>query len=177
MAEHTSNVRPPPSSTCQMRFWEWTFPSAMSDFQSRYPREPKGRADSGYSIRLLSTWDEVYNTLHNAKEKYERQSGLRGGLRRGLRRVALHSEPMAQVSKLVPNIDYASPIVGALEIISSVCMPMPFRSIDRYWLTKNRLQRSRSKFEMKYQLTWMILKAISETSTHIWPHFPMTKVS
>ncbi|KAI1075124.1 hypothetical protein F5B20DRAFT_560861 [Whalleya microplaca] len=111
--------RPPPSSLDGMIFWASIFPAGMNDFKTQYPIEPKGRCESGRSIRSLANWNDVYDILEEARQVFESSKGLRGGLKKSLRKFAEYSQPIQQTMALVPNIEYASPVLGALEIITN----------------------------------------------------------
>ncbi|KAK8079025.1 hypothetical protein PG994_002832 [Apiospora phragmitis] len=113
-------IRPLQPALHGMTFWAGIFPSAMKEFQSQRPNEPKGRAESNYGIRSLANWEEVYELLQGARDAYENPKGFRGGLKRGFRKVADNSQLLEGATKLVPDFDYASPVRGALELIANM---------------------------------------------------------
>ncbi|OTB15343.1 hypothetical protein K445DRAFT_12109 [Daldinia sp. EC12] len=106
-----------------MKFWTGILPSAMSQL-SEIP-EPKGRSDSVYSIRDLSDWKGVNEKLKLARKRYEYENkvegaspGFRNTIRQGARKVLDRSTaPLGQAAQFVPDIDIASPIVGAVKVL------------------------------------------------------------
>ncbi|KAF7537319.1 hypothetical protein G7054_g3821 [Neopestalotiopsis clavispora] len=112
-------VRPKIASVGTMKFWDCILAPAMEDFEQRNPSEPKGRGTTEFSIRGLRQWDDIHIRLRNAQEAYEQLKGVRGNLVKGLRKVAEHADLAQQAVSLVPNIDYLSPVVGALKIIAN----------------------------------------------------------
>ncbi|KAK7911951.1 hypothetical protein PG985_014432 [Apiospora marii] len=97
------------SAPNEMSFWAFILPSAMNELQSGRPNEPRGRADSPYSIRWLKTWNEVYEVLQRARDAYEDSKGFRRGFVKGFRKVASNSQLLKGAAKLVPEFSFASP--------------------------------------------------------------------
>jgi hypothetical protein len=95
----------------------------MDRFKST--KEPKGRSQTVYNIRDKTDWDSVYDTLTLAREKYQENGGSVGRwLRRVRRKAADNITPGAEVakiaSKVVPQNPYATPVVGAVEVLLDV---------------------------------------------------------
>jgi hypothetical protein len=99
-----------------MVFWNGIFGDSMSLFKCA--PEPKGRSKSMYDIREKADWHSVYDTLEMARKKYET-----GGspLRKARRKIADRVTPGADAakigSKVVPQDNIATPVIGAVEII------------------------------------------------------------
>ncbi|PON27164.1 hypothetical protein TGAM01_v204113 [Trichoderma gamsii] len=103
------------------KFWGLIFPDAMKKFIKEYPNEPKQRDKSGYSIRTQTTWDGVNEQLHKAREVYDgTKQGFRGRCKRVFRRIGENTvEPAQNIIRLVPDIDYVSPVLGAVQLLLS----------------------------------------------------------
>ncbi|OMP88709.1 hypothetical protein BK809_0005430 [Diplodia seriata] len=114
-----SDVRPVWVSTSAMPFWNGIFPHAMDRFRSQ--ASLKGRPKPGYDIRAKDDWDGVYDLLAVARTQYQREGGAVGLLRRVRRRAADNVGPVAETariaSKLTPNDSYATPVLGAVEVL------------------------------------------------------------
>lgn len=104
------------------KFWGLIFPDAMEMFIQEYPNEPKQRDKSGYSIRTQTTWDGVNEQLHKAREVYDgTKQGFRGRCKRVFRKIGENTvEPAQNIIRLVPDIDYVSPVLGAVQLLLSV---------------------------------------------------------
>ncbi|KAN0095106.1 hypothetical protein V8E51_015817 [Hyaloscypha variabilis] len=112
--------RPVLTDNKAMKFWNDIFSAAMDRFKST--KEPKGRSQTVYNIRDKTDWDSVYDTLTLAREKYQENGGSVGRwLRRVRRKAADNITPGAEVakiaSKVVPQNPYATPVVGAVEVL------------------------------------------------------------
>jgi hypothetical protein len=104
------------------KFWGLIFPDAMKKFIQEYPNEPKQRDKSGYSIRAQTTWDGVNEQLHKAREVYDgTKQGFRGRCKRVFRKIGDNTaEPAQNIIKVIPDIDYVSPILGAVQLLLNV---------------------------------------------------------
>lgn len=104
------------------KFWGLIFPDAMQKFIQEYPNEPKQRDKSGYSIRSQTTWDGVNEQLHNAREVYDgTKQGFRGRCKRVFRKIGDNTaEPAQNIIRVIPDIDYVSPILGAVQLLLNV---------------------------------------------------------
>ncbi|KAI1268649.1 hypothetical protein F5Y18DRAFT_424011 [Xylariaceae sp. FL1019] len=109
--------RPRPPRWDSMDFWAQIFGLAMHRFRTIHPQEPKGRAENGCCIRLAENWEAVFAILQTAQEKYETPNGTRGNIKKRFRGVMKHTQPLAQIVALIPDVDYISPVVGTLDII------------------------------------------------------------
>ncbi|KAL7946924.1 hypothetical protein V8C42DRAFT_319187 [Trichoderma barbatum] len=99
-----------------LKSWNNLFPAALNRLIST-SQEPSGRAKTEYSIRQgKNDWNAVYDTLENARAKYEQSNRITGLLRKTSENIA----PVTQILKVASNIDpgnpYSTPILGAVSI-------------------------------------------------------------
>lgn len=114
-----SNVqRPEWKDANAMTFWNSVFPESMSRLQCT--PEPKGRSKT-YDIRDKADWDSVYETLELARQKYQTAGGLVGKIRKVRRKGADSITPGVEAakiaSKVVPQDNIATPVVGAVVVV------------------------------------------------------------
>lgn len=104
------------------KFWGLIFPDAIRKFIEEYPNEPKQRDKSGYSIRTQTTWNGVNEQLHKAREVYDgTKQGFRGRCKRVFRKIGDNTvEPAQNIIRVIPDIDYVSPILGAVQLLLNV---------------------------------------------------------
>ncbi|KAH0499050.1 hypothetical protein TgHK011_006267 [Trichoderma gracile] len=111
---------------CQMgdvgdpkKFWGLVFSDAMAAFITKYPDEPDGISKLGYSIRNQTTWKGINDQLHKAREVYDgSQKQFRGWCKRTMRKIGDNAaEPATNVISLIPNIEYVSPVLGAVQLL------------------------------------------------------------
>ena len=63
----------------------------------------------------------MYSQLQTARESYDgTKKGFWGRFQRGFRRVADNSDPARQLFRLVPDVDYVSPVLAAVEVLLDV---------------------------------------------------------
>ncbi|KAL6692646.1 hypothetical protein J3F84DRAFT_351569 [Trichoderma pleuroticola] len=115
-----------PSPTSQLgdigdpeKFWGLIFPEAIASFTTKYPKEPDGLEKLGYRIRDQTTWKSINAQLHRAREVYDgTQVNFQGRCKRALRKLGDSAiEPTTNVVNLVPNIEYVSPVLGAVQLL------------------------------------------------------------
>ncbi|KAI1806952.1 hypothetical protein F4811DRAFT_560169 [Daldinia bambusicola] len=119
--DQSPQPRAPPVEA--MKFWTNILPSAMNQL-SEIP-EPKGRSSSTYSIRSQTDWKDIHEKLELARKCYEYENkakgaspGFRNTIRQGARKVLDRSAgPLGQAAQFVPDIEIASPIVGAVKVL------------------------------------------------------------
>lgn len=97
------------------------FTEILSAFKEKFPNEPKGRVQKGYSIRSKTTWEEVLRTLNDSAVAYAAGGGSRGALNKVKEVIQDKADIVERVSRLVPDVDYAKPVVGTLTFILDVC--------------------------------------------------------
>ena len=95
----------------------------MAEFKRNHPKEPKGRAESGYSIRDASDWDYIASKLQDAREEYDNPKGLLGTFKKGLRMGVDHSYVVRAAIGFVPDMDYVTPVKCALKVVLDVSEP------------------------------------------------------
>lgn len=112
-------TRPEWTDTDSMSFWNVIFPECMLRLVSL--PEPKGRSQSLYNIRNKKDWHSVYDTLMGARQKYQESGGWVGKLRKVRRKAADNAtagvETAKVASKVVPQDNVATPVVGAVEVV------------------------------------------------------------
>ncbi|KAH0527965.1 hypothetical protein TsFJ059_002881 [Trichoderma semiorbis] len=101
------------------KFWGLVFPEALAAFTTKYPTEPEGLEKLGYRIRDQTTWKGINAQLHRAREVYDgTQVNFQGRCKRALRKLGDSAiEPTSNVVNLVPNIEYISPVLGAVQLL------------------------------------------------------------
>ncbi|KAK8054512.1 hypothetical protein PG994_009579 [Apiospora phragmitis] len=111
--------RPTPGSVGEMGFWAEVFPEAMK----RLIQEAlsySGPYRQQWGIWHLGVWPDVPAKLDMARRDYEQFNGQQsiGKFRRRLRHsLDKAAVPLQQGLKLVPDIEIASPVVGAIELL------------------------------------------------------------
>ncbi|KAI0180411.1 hypothetical protein GGR52DRAFT_531179 [Hypoxylon sp. FL1284] len=105
----------PPAIILSMRFWDKVFPDAMKRLQEKFD-EPKDRRATGYNIRGMEDWDQVYQQVERCREKYLSGS-LSLNVKKGWRKFADNIGPLQESLKLIPDVDYVTPVRGTLEFI------------------------------------------------------------
>ncbi|KAK8118089.1 uncharacterized protein PG998_006370 [Apiospora kogelbergensis] len=111
--------RPTPGSIGDMGFWGEVFPEAMRRLKQE-PLHYSGQGQSEWGIRHLQVWPDVQAKLDMARRDYEHFNGqptvgkFRRKLRHAMDKAAV---PLQQGIKLVPDIDIASPVVGAIDLL------------------------------------------------------------
>jgi hypothetical protein len=111
--------RPLPSAISAMIFWKDIFPDAMAEFKAQHVETP-GRVNSQYNIRDGNDWEEVYDRLEMAQESYTKATGIIGWVRKVRRKAADNIQPLIEASKFVPDVDYVTPVLGAVKVLLEV---------------------------------------------------------
>ncbi|XXH04743.1 hypothetical protein Hte_011165 [Hypoxylon texense] len=104
--------------------------------------EPKGRRVTGYSIRGMTDWDQVYQQVESCRERYL-NGGLYIAVKRGWRQFADSLGPLQESMKLIPDVDYVTPVRGTLEFIVD--------AIRRASETRQRLLQGLDKLNSLFQ--------------------------
>ncbi|KAI0536996.1 hypothetical protein GGR58DRAFT_372128 [Xylaria digitata] len=94
-----------------------SFPSIMKKFKNKFPIEPEGRVEKGISIRSKTSWGEVLVVLGDAAEAYATKSGIRGKFNKVKAFIEDQSGVIERLSRIVPDVDYAKPIIGTLTFL------------------------------------------------------------
>ncbi|KAK0661354.1 hypothetical protein DIS24_g2497 [Lasiodiplodia hormozganensis] len=112
-------ARPTWATTGAMRIWIDIFPQAMDRFRST-PGLKNGPRP-GYNIRDKDDWDSIYDMLLAARAEYQNKGGVVGLLRKVRRSAADNVGPAVEIahaaSKIAPNDPYATPVLGAVEVV------------------------------------------------------------
>lgn len=115
-------ARPIWTTTSAMRIWNDIFPQAMDRFRST--PKLKGGPKPDYNIRDKDDWDAVYDMLVAARAEYQVKGGVVGLLRKVRRKAADSVGPAVEIahaaSKIAPNDPYATPVLGAVEVVLDV---------------------------------------------------------
>lgn len=114
-----------------MTFWDSIFHVSLDRFRTLWPDEPQGREKSGfnYSIRQKLTWEDIYGQLQKAREFYDGDTkGLWGrhakSYTKKRRSIVDHTAPIArQAVRFVPQMDYTTPVVAAVQVLVDVNIP------------------------------------------------------
>ncbi|TGO52038.1 hypothetical protein BOTNAR_0337g00030 [Botryotinia narcissicola] len=115
--------RPLPPKVGIMKFWDKIFPSALICL--RACEEPYDHRKSEFEIWTSQIWVDIHGRLEDARETYEHRATAankaenllnkaRIRLRTGMDRC---TGPLKQAAQFVPDIDIASPIVGADKVL------------------------------------------------------------
>lgn len=127
-----------PPAVAAMQFWDKLFHEAIASFKSKH-EEPKVKKFTtggyAYSVRNKANWAEVYDELQKAKTVYDGKETMRH-VKKGLRVVVDKVRLVRPAIQLIPQAEYLSPVLGALQIIIDVsmgiCVVHLFRRIPDY---------------------------------------------
>ncbi|KAK6857868.1 hypothetical protein PG995_005567 [Apiospora arundinis] len=111
--------RATPGSISDMGFWGEVFPEAMRRLNQE-PLPYSGLYQHQWGIRHLSIWPDVQAKLDMARREYDHYNGQQtvGKFRRKLRHALDKAAvPLQQGMKLVPDVEIASPVVGAIDLL------------------------------------------------------------
>ena len=124
-AESNLPSRPTRPPVDAMTFWDSVFPGAMRTFE-RENKAVRGRDGSVYDIRSASDWNSVYSRLQRARERYDdTKKGFWGHAKRFNRQAADNSDPASQIVRLLPDVDYVSPVRAIVEVCLDVGQMSP----------------------------------------------------
>jgi hypothetical protein len=120
-ASPPTQPRPAPAPVADMKFWDEIFPDAMELLNNETPTQSKYSEEWG--IRHLTKWQEVEAKLEKARQVYGFETGSQnvGKVRRKVRSLMDDHHVIAQqATKLVPNSEIATPIVGVINLMVDV---------------------------------------------------------
>jgi len=102
-----------------MSYWDLIFPKAMEEMTAKTNVNVSKTRDASFHIRGEKTWVDVYAKLEEAQNRYlDKTPGVRAKLRRVWRWTAENaSEPVRAGTRLVPQMDVVTPVVGAVQIV------------------------------------------------------------
>ncbi|KAK7923527.1 hypothetical protein PG985_007598 [Apiospora marii] len=93
------------------------FNQIMAEFKERHPNEPAARIEKGCSIRSKTSWQEVLKVLEDAATEYARTKGFKGALKKTKEFIESKADTAQRVSSVIPDVDYAKPILGSLNFL------------------------------------------------------------
>ncbi|KAK8083901.1 hypothetical protein PG996_002682 [Apiospora saccharicola] len=93
------------------------FTQIMTEFKEKHPNEPTARIEKGYSIRSKTGWEEVLKVLEDAAKEYDGTKGLKGAFKKTKGFIESKADTVQRVSSVVPDVDYAKPILGTLNFL------------------------------------------------------------
>jgi hypothetical protein len=96
------------------------FAEIMGEFKKKFPVEPQGRVEKGSSIRSKASWEEVLGVIGNVAAAYAAKTGIKGKLKAIGTFIEDNTDTIERLSRIVPDIDYAKPIVGTLTFVLQV---------------------------------------------------------
>ena len=118
----SSPLNSPTPSQSSMKFWNEIFDPAKKKLCEQ--SEPKTVLKSSCSIRTESTWEGIYSQLQKAREEYDgTKKGFWGSCLRAVRKIGDNTEIATQAIKYIPDVDYVSPVLAALEVVLDVSFP------------------------------------------------------
>lgn len=110
-------VQPGSSSVSRAK----TFTEVMVEFKIKYPVEPEARVQKECSIRSKTSWEEVLEVLEASAAAYTRNTGLKGAFKKTKEFIESKADTVERVTKVIPDVDYAKPILGTLTFLLQVC--------------------------------------------------------
>lgn len=127
--------RPEACDVHDMAFWREILPRAMEMIQIE--EIPCPITKGSWAIRHLSTWEDIQYQLESARKHYEFSDSNKhvGWARTKVRGVLdKHVATLQQGARLVPEIDIAKPVVGAIKLVLDVskmcCAAVRRRKVD-----------------------------------------------
>lgn len=113
--------RPAACDVIDMPFWRDILPRAMKMIEVE--EIPCPITKTCWAIRHFSTWEDIQDQLQAARRHYDFSDGDKhfGRARHMMRNVLdKHVATLQQGARLVPEIDVAKPVVGAIKLVLDV---------------------------------------------------------
>ncbi|KAH6874047.1 hypothetical protein B0T10DRAFT_588237 [Thelonectria olida] len=111
--------RPLAEPSTLLTFWDSLFAPAMHQLNKAHPTEPKKNVEGRFSIRDRKDCTGVFDQLDRAKSLYiDVNKGPKAKFRKVYRKVADNAiQPLIGAAKFVPNVDYVTPVLGAVQVL------------------------------------------------------------
>ena len=105
-----------------LKFWDSLFEPAMKQFKEAHPTAPPELDQRNIGIRDQTDWTGVFDQLEKAKQEYSRvDRGFKARFRRVYRKFSENvAPPMLGTAGFIPDVDYVSPVLGAVQILLEV---------------------------------------------------------
>jgi hypothetical protein len=122
-------AKPLPLVGESMKFWVIVFGPAIEKLPKRHPVDEPAKLtqkkEYSCSIRQEKDWDGVYKKLQSAREIHDgTKKGFWGAVKKGTRRarcfLGSNSGPIHTIVKLVPDHEFVSPVLAAIEVLLDV---------------------------------------------------------
>ncbi|KAJ4246301.1 hypothetical protein NW762_013652 [Fusarium torreyae] len=99
-----------------LEFWDKLFPHGMDRLKVEHPTEPDMRQN--WKIRDKTDCTSVFDQLEKAKGCYSSvNKGFKSKFRHVYRKLADNAEPFIGATKLIPNNEYVTPVLGAVQVL------------------------------------------------------------
>ncbi|KAI1822493.1 hypothetical protein F4861DRAFT_550684 [Xylaria intraflava] len=110
-----------PAMVGAMKFWKDSglFQRAMASFVQDKPTEPKKLIEKPeYSIRRAENWDEIWQKLAEARNRFDSStSKWKFNLKQGYRALADKTDDAQLVMDLVPDSEYVTPVKAVVGLL------------------------------------------------------------
>ncbi|KAK8126861.1 uncharacterized protein PG998_002620 [Apiospora kogelbergensis] len=141
-------VQPGSSSVSRAK----TFTEVMVEFKIKYPVEPEARVQKECSIRSKTSWEEVLEVLEASAAAYTRNTGLKGAFKKTKEFIESKADTVERVTKVIPDVDYAKPILGTLTFLLQVFDPRWQQAFQQTSKVREEVKAGIEKLKRKFGL-------------------------